>query len=145
MSALLDPHDPVHAKALRMLEQDLIAWIVTTTAEGEPRAVPVWFLWHEGRVAILTKPDAAKVAHVRRHPTVVVHLQAGGSFGDDFVILRGPARIAERSTAQWLTSVRERYETKYAEALEAYGSPLDDVAAVFSTLIEVEPEHVSAW
>ena len=142
---LLDPHDEVHAKALGMLERDQIAWIVTTTASGEPRAVPVWFLWHEGRVVILTRPDSAKVAHIRRGSAVLVHLQAGGPFGDDVVVLRGPAVIADRSTREWLEETREAYVAKYAAAIEAYGMPLDDIAASFSTVIELVPEHVTAW
>lgn len=140
-----DESNPAHTKALTMLERDTIAWIVTTTSEGEPRAVPVWFFWHDGQLSILTEPDSHKVAHVRRGSPVLVHLQAGGEFGDDVVVLRGPARISEQTTAQWLERFREPYTAKYLAAIEAYGTPIDDIVAKFSTVIEVVPEHVLAW
>ena len=140
-----DPSDPTHAKALGMLERDRIAWIVTTTAGGEPRAVPVWFFWHDGVVSVLSEPGAHKVAHVRRGSPVLLHLQAGGEFGDDVVILRGSARILDEPASVWIERHREPYTAKYAEAIEASGMPADDMVEKFSVVIELTPEHVLAW
>lgn len=140
-----DPEDSTHAKALGMLERDQIAWIVTTTAEGEPRAVPVWFFWHDGRLLVFARPDSHKVAHVRRGSPVLVHLQAGGPFGDDVVILRGSATVAERTAGDWLRDHRDAYTAKYDAAIEAYGMPVDDIAATFSAVIEFVPHHMLAW
>ncbi|PWD51041.1 hypothetical protein C8046_10670 [Serinibacter arcticus] len=140
-----DPENDAHAKALGMLERDLIAWIVTTAEDGSPRAVPVWFFWHDGRLSILSEPGSHKVAHVRRGSPVLVHLQAGGPFGDDVVVLRGSAEVLDRGTLSWLEDHREAYSAKYAEAIEAYGMPIEDIVEKFSTVLTFTPEHLLAW
>jgi PPOX class probable F420-dependent enzyme len=145
MALILDSTDPVQAKALRMVEHDLIAWFVTIANDGSPRAVPVWFFWQGGRVMILSEPKTGKVAAVRRGAPVLIHLQAGGPFGDDVVILHGTARISERSTPEWMAENREAYVEKYGDAIDDYGTPVDEMARQFNTLIEFTPERLQAW
>lgn len=146
MAALLDPTDPTHAKALRMLEHDLIAWFVTTAPDGTPRAVPVWFFWLDGKVYLVSEPKTGKVAAVRRGAPVLLHLQAGGAYdGEDVVILHGSARISDRTSAEWVAENEDAYLDKYREALKAFGSPLDAAMAQFSVLIVFTPERIQAW
>jgi PPOX class probable F420-dependent enzyme len=146
MAALVDLSEPAHAKALRMLDHELIAWFTTIGKDGAPRAVPVWFFWDDGRLFVMSEPDAAKVAHVRRGSPVLVHLHAGGPFGDDVVILHGSAEISPRTTAEWLADgYRASYEAKYAAAIADYGTPLDGIAEAFPTLIEFSPRRLQAW
>jgi PPOX class probable F420-dependent enzyme len=128
-----------------MLERDLIAWLVTIASDGTPRSVPVWFFWQDDRLLIVSEPVTLKVAAIRRGAPVLVHLQAGGPFGDDVVILHGRAEISPRSSADWLAANRDAYVAKYGDALDDYGTPLDDIAAKFSTLIVFTPERVQAW
>ena len=145
MTSLLSSADPVHAKALTMLEHDLIAWFVTTAPDGSPRAVPVWFLWKDERMVIMSEPKTGKVAAVRRGAPVLLHLQAGGPFGDDVVILHGTAEISDQSMADWLTDNRDVYVAKYDEAIRDYGTPMDEIAEKFSTVIVFTPERIQAW
>lgn len=145
MMSIPNPDVTVDAKALRMLENDLLAWFVTTARDGTPRAVPVWFLWHEGRVIVMSEPQTGKVAAVRRGAPVLVHLQAGGPFGDDVVILHGAAEISEQTTTEWLAENRDAYVGKYAEAIADYGASLDDIAVKFSTIIVFTPERIQTW
>lgn len=128
-----------------MLEHDLIAWFVTTASDGTPRSAPVWFFWQDEKVLIVSEPTAFKVAAVRRGAPVLIHLQAGGPFGDDVVILHGRAEIAPHPSADWLTKNRDAYVAKYGAGIEDYGMPLDDIAAKFSTQIVFTPERVQAW
>ena len=145
MTALLNPSDPVHAKAQKMLENELIAWFVTTAPDGSPRAVPVWFLWQDGRMVIMSEPKTGKVAAVRRGAPVLMHLHAGGPFGDDVVILHGTAEISPQSMAQWLADNNDVYVAKYDEAIDSYGTPMDEIAEKFSTVIVFTPERIQAW
>jgi len=50
----LDPADPVHADVLVRLASDHIGWFTTVRADGSPHAVPVWFLWHDGRLLVMS-------------------------------------------------------------------------------------------
>ena len=56
---VLDPADPVHADVLARLAADHIGWFTTVRADGSPHAVPVWFLWHAGRLLVMSEPRTA--------------------------------------------------------------------------------------
>lgn len=132
-------------KALGMLEHDLIAWIVTVDESGAPHAVPVWFFWHDARLVVFSEPDTQKVRHIRAGSRVLVHLQAGGEFGDDVLILHGDARIADAPASEVLSSFRDAYAEKYATAIADYGMGLEDIEQKFSTAIEFTPRRVQSW
>lgn len=144
MSAVFDPARPEHAKALQLLDSRTIAWFTWVGKDAAAHGVPVWFLWHEGTVIVLTEPDTAKVAAVRRGSPVLIHLETG-EFGNDVVILNGTAEVSERSTAEWLPEFREVYEKKYAAAIADYGTPLDEIAKQFSTTLVFTPEKLLTW
>lgn len=136
---------PEHEKALAMLEHDIIAWFTTVADDGTPHAVPVWFMWHGGRIVVFSEPDTVKVAHVRRGSRVLVHLEAGGAHGDDVVILTGTAEIASEDSLAYVQRFREAYIRKYAEAIEAFGMEPDAMLAKYSAVIVTTPEKVLAW
>ncbi|WP_375383682.1 pyridoxamine 5'-phosphate oxidase family protein [uncultured Microbacterium sp.] len=136
---------PAHEKALRMLERDLIAWITTIDAQGRPHAVPVWFMWHGERVVVFSEPGTQKVRHIRAGSPVLVHLQAGGTFGGDVVILNGHAEISERPASEWLAGFRDDFVEKYEAAIADYGMPLEKITETFSAAIVFTPEAIKAW
>ncbi|WP_159501212.1 pyridoxamine 5'-phosphate oxidase family protein [Microbacterium sp. 18062] len=145
MTDLFRADDPATEKHLRMLSGDLIAWFTSIGSDGAPRAVPVWFFWHDGRISILSEPDTVKVANVKRDPRVLVHLNAGGPHGDDVLVLRGTVEVVDGGASDWIARHHEPYEEKYREAIAAYGTPLERFAETFSTLIVFTPERVLGW
>lgn len=135
----------VREKALRMLADDLIAWFVTVAPDGAPHAVPVWFFWHGGRVYVFSEPETVKVRHVRAGSPVALHLQAGGKYGDDVVVLNGSAEIAAEPASEVLAPFRDAYAGKYAEAIADYGMPLEQIEQTFSTALVFTPASALAW
>lgn len=144
MTEVFDTERPEHEKALRLLETRTIAWITWVGRDGRPHAVPVWFYWHDGRVFVISEPDTAKVAAVRRGSPVLVHLDTG-SFGSEVVILNGEAEVSERDASSWLAEFGEPYVEKYAAAIDDYGVALDDLARRFSAVIVFTPQKLLAW
>ncbi|MCR2817159.1 pyridoxamine 5'-phosphate oxidase family protein [Microbacterium jiangjiandongii] len=145
MDDLFDVDKPAHAMARTRLSTDLIAWLVTTTAEGRPHPAPVWFFWHDGVLTILSEPDTLKVKHLQRGSQAVVHLDSGGAFGDDIVVLQGDVRLEPNGAETWLEQFREPYEAKYHRAIAAYGMPLEQFGRTFSTRIVFTPTRLVAW
>jgi len=143
-TGLFDPNDPAHAKALDKLEHDLIAWFTTIAANGQPHSVPVWFLWHDGTLLVMSEPHTAKVKHVRAGSPVLMHLE-GGEFGNDVVVLNGTAEISDRPAVDWLPELREVYSEKYAEAIADYGVPVEALFEKFSTMMVFRPAKLMAW
>jgi len=141
---VLDSSDPVHADVLTRLATDHIGWLTTVRADGSPHAVPVWFLWHDGRLLVLSEPRTAKVTNVRRGSPALLHLHTRDD-GNGVVVLSGPARLSERSAIEWLPEIGEAYTAKYAEAMVAYGMGLVPIAEKFHVVIELEPTALQAW
>lgn len=140
----LDPSDVAQAAVLERLRTDLIGWFTTVRSDGSPHAVPVWFFWHDGRVLVMSEPDTAKVRNVRRGSPVLLHLETAPG-GDGVVVLSGPCVVSERSSTEWLPEVGEAYEAKYREAIAAFGMSLPDIAAKFSTVLELTPTRLQHW
>ena len=140
----LDPTDPVHADVLARLASDHIGWLTTVRADGSPHAVPVWFLWHDGRLLVMSEPRTAKVANVRRGSPALLHLHTRDD-GNGVVVLSGPAVISDRTASEWLPEISDAYTAKYAEAMMAYGMGLVPIAEKFNVVIELEPTDLQAW
>ena len=141
---VLDPADPVHAEVLARLASDHIGWLTTVRADGSPHAVPVWFLWHDGRLLVMSEPRTAKVTNVRRGSPALLHLHTRAD-GNGVVVLSGPAVVSDRTSTQWLPEIGDAYTAKYAEAMVAYGMGLEPIAEKFHVVIELVPTDLQAW
>ena len=139
-----DPTNDVHARALSRLESEQIAWIGTTGRDGYPHAVPIWFLWRDGRALIMSEPATAKVRNLRAEPRVALHLEAGDDH-EQLTVLRGTAALAPRPTTEWLDRVGDAYERKYRGGLAGLKLTLPDMAARYSVVIEITPLQLIAW
>lgn len=103
---LLDPDDPLLAHAHERLHAEPVIWLATS----RPHAVPVWFRWSDPTVTIFSRPDTAKVAHLRRDPAVALHLDTA-AHGTDVVLLEGRAELDDRPAGE------DAFAAKYADAL----------------------------
>lgn len=126
------------------LDTDVIGWLTTVRRDGRLHAVPVWFLWWDGRVLVMSEPGTVKVANVRRGTQALLHLHADAT-GNGVVVLNGAAAISDRCATDWLADIREPYTAKYADAMVAYGMGLDAIAEQYSTVIELTPTSLTAW
>ena len=141
---VLDPVDPVHAEVLDRLATDQIGWLTTVRPDGSPHAVPVWFLWHGGRLLVMSEPRTAKVTNVRRGSPALLHLHTRED-GNGVVVLSGPAVVSDRTSTEWLPEIGEAYTAKYADARVAYGMGLEGIAEKFCVVLELGPTDLQAW
>ncbi len=141
---VFDPQNDVHARALARLDSEQIAWLGTTGRDGYPHAVPIWFLWRDGRALVFSEPNTAKVRNLRNDPRVVLHLEAGDDH-EQLTVLRGTATLSDRPTTAWLDIVGEAYERKYRGGLAGLKLTLPDMAARYSVVIEITPLQLIAW
>jgi PPOX class probable F420-dependent enzyme len=119
-----------------LLDEAKIMVLATVRPDGAPHAVPVWFVWHDGRLYFGTELDTAKVRNIAHRPEVAAVVERGGQEGASHaVIVRGrTARIAPE--AMPAGAVR-RFRSKYA--WDPTRRP--DTTAFFV----IEPTHVRAW
>lgn len=141
---VFDPSNDVHARSLARLASEQIAWIGTTGRDGYPHAVPIWFLWRDGRALVFSEPNTAKVRNLRADPRVALHLEAGDDH-EQLTVLRGRADLSPKPTIEWLDSVGDEYERKYRGGLAGLKLTLPDMVARYSVVIEITPLQLIAW
>jgi PPOX class probable F420-dependent enzyme len=139
-----DASNDLHARTLARLRSEQIGWLGTTGRDGYPHAVPVWFLWHDGRVIVFSEPATAKVRNIRADDRVVFHLE-GGEDGEQIAVLRGRAAFAAEPTVTWLEFVGEEYAAKYASGLAGLNMTLPQMAQRYTVVIDITPYQLIAW
>lgn len=139
-----DPDDDVHARALARLATERIAWIGTNGRNGYPHAVPVWFLWHDGAVVVMSEPTSAKVRNAAEDGRVLVHLESGDD-EEQLTVLQGTAEVLHDASPSWMPVIGEAYLAKYEHDLPPLKLTLESMAARYSTVIRVTPEKLIAW
>ena len=92
----MDQHDVTEILA-RPIAQELLgssipARLAYTGVDGDPRVVPVGFLWTGGRIVVGTVPASAKVRALRRNPRVAVTIDTEG-FPPKVLLVRGAAGV----------------------------------------------------
>jgi hypothetical protein len=121
--------------AFGWVEQQLAAarnyWVVTTRADGQPHAMPVWGLWLDGAVLFSTDPESAKARNLAARPDAVVHLESG----DDVVIVEGT--VVRLNPSELPESFVEAYREKYAHVI--------DTANPAFGFYRLRPTQVLAW
>jgi PPOX class probable F420-dependent enzyme len=130
MSAELTP------EVIDRLTADHYGWLTTVAKSGQPVPKLIWFYFDGAAVVIYSMPDAAKVAHVRRHPRVSLNLDSDGN-GNGIVVIGGEAAV-DATGVDCRTD--EPYWAKFAESAAKFG--LTDAMAGYSTRLKIVIDKV---
>jgi len=139
ITAHLEPEAGEHAE--RRLRSDLIAWLTTVRASGQPVTVPVWFLLREGgTILIYSRPDKNKLSNIAENPRVSLVLD-GSDVGSDVVRLEGSARVAPDEPAP---ADNPAYRAKYDDRIaQTFGTP-EQFGELYSVPLVVTVRRVHA-
>jgi PPOX class probable F420-dependent enzyme len=134
MTAILPATDtPFGERVARRLRDELIIWMTTTSADGTPQPNPVWFLWDGEGFLIYSKPDSARLPHIRRNARIALHFDGDGN-GGDIIVFAGEAR--EAPEAPPANDVAD-YIAKYQHLIAEYHWTPASFAADYSVPIRV--------
>ncbi|WP_214467569.1 pyridoxamine 5'-phosphate oxidase family protein [Microbacterium flavescens] len=139
-----DPANETHARTLARLQGEQVAWLGTIGRDGFPHAVPIWFLWRDGRALIMSEPATAKVRNIRANDRVLLHLEAGAD-GEQLSVLRGIATLSPEPSTAWLPRIADEYTAKYDAWLQRLNLTTETMAERYSVVIEVTPHTLIAW
>lgn len=132
---------PFGQRAAERLQKEEIIWLATVGGDGTPQPSPVWFLWEGETVLIFSKPDAPKIANIRREPRVALHFNSDES-SDNIVILTGQAVVLDTTAA---AAMPDTYLTKYAVGIKNIGSTPEKMTAEYSAVIRVTPTKLRGF
>lgn len=105
-------------------------WFASVRPDGRPHLVPVWFVWHAGKIFISTEAGSVKSHNLQHNPKVALALEDG----QNPVICEGrAAHIMPPYSADLLAAFFQKY---------AWDVPAD---AQYNQVIEVVPAKWLAW
>lgn len=123
------------------LRTESVLWLGTTSPDGAPHLVPVWFVWDGQAFLVFSKPGAVKVRHIEAEPRVAIAL---GEADDDFDVqlVKARADLLDRPTAE---VVPDALFEKYRDQLAAIGLTRAEYVATYSQAIRIVPTRFLPW
>jgi PPOX class probable F420-dependent enzyme len=138
---ILDPNDEAQRRADERLRQDVVVWLTTVGAGGQPQSTPVWFLWDGDSFLIYSQPSARKVDNIRRQPQVSLHLNSDPE-ADQAVVFEAAARLADDEPP---ADKQPDYLEKYRDGIAGIDMTPESFAADYAQPIRAIPTRVRAW
>jgi hypothetical protein len=121
--------DPVLAKLFDKFAQAEACWFSSVRADGRAHLAPIWHVWHEGRIYVVTPTTSVRARNIIRNEAVSLSLPDPMNV----LIIEGRARPAPEQ--------REAIQPLF---LSKYGWDIRGETA-YGTVIEVTPRKVIAW
>lgn len=125
-------------RVARRLEEERIIWLTTTGSDGTPQPRPVWFLWQNESILIYSRPNTAKLRHIRVNPSVSLNLDGDGR-GGDIVVIHGTASIEQGGPAADQVAA---YVEKYAPGFDRLSMSAAQFAQTYTVPIRVHLEKL---
>ena len=122
------------------LEGELVAWMTTVNAEGQPQTSPVWFLVEDEVFVIYSLDGTPRTRNIKANPHVCLNLNSTRS-GGEVVIIEGQAEIIDDGPR---ASEDERYVAKYAGPMEDLSMTPESFATDYPVRIHVRPTRLRA-
>ncbi len=116
-------------KIVERLAAAQYSWLTTVRPDGRPHSVPIWHVWHDTRIYVLTKKDSVKAGNIRENPAVVINLPDPV----EPVILEG-----------WATTVNSRRSIVKPLFKGKYDWDIDSDPD-YDTLLEITPLKLLSW
>jgi PPOX class probable F420-dependent enzyme len=135
---MIDPGRQEGARALTRLRDELILWMTTVSADGQPQSSPVWFLWEDGEIVVCSLATTPRVRNMRANARVAIHLNSDPE-GGDVVTLEGEARI---EGTELTPGTEAAYRAKYDRTIAEYGWTWESFRRDYPVVVRIRPTHV---
>jgi PPOX class probable F420-dependent enzyme len=138
---VIDPATEKGARADVRLRSEVVAWLITVSAEGQPVPTPVWFWWDGGSILVYSQSDKPKLRHIAANPRVAFALRTD-ELGDEITVISGSAVVDPTSpSADRLPG----YVEKYLTLIERLGADPAAFAAEYSVPVRITPTKLRQW
>jgi general stress protein 26 len=131
--------------ARRMFASLPSAAVATTSADGSPHVVPLWFVWPEDAIFVSTRQDGRTWANVARDPRVAITIDLGRAWvevaGVEILGLAEPLSAESAAMRKPISAWHEKYRPLLAG--EGFARFAQEVRAL--GFLRVVPDAVHAW
>lgn len=121
----------------QFLGEPHIAVVATSGPSGKPHAMPIWYLWRDGKVLFHTGPESKKMRNLRKNDRVTVVVDSKQA-PYKVVIVEGKAEElpGDKALSREI-AIHYLGETQGARYSDQSGEP--------SALVQVTPSKVISW
>lgn len=123
------PFDPTLAALLDKFAAAKCCWFASTRPDGRAHLAPIWHVWYQGAVYVVTKADAVRTENIRHNPAVSLSLPDPVNV----FVLEGTARLAPEMEEALAPLFQAKYDWNIRTDSE------------YDTIIRVDPAKVMAW
>jgi uncharacterized pyridoxamine 5'-phosphate oxidase family protein len=116
----------------KLLTESEICYIATTKPNGDPHVVPLWFIWHEGKVYFETDTTTQKFKNIQKRNKIVLCFG-----GKDTYLVEGSVKWYKEAELGF--PIRKMFWDKYPNHME------DKYITDKTLLFEVIPEKTQSW
>jgi Pyridoxamine 5'-phosphate oxidase len=131
--------------ARRMFASLPSAAVATTSADGSPHVVPLWFVWPEDAIFVSARQDGQTWANVARDPRVAITIDLGRAWvevaGVEILGLAEPLSAESAAMRKPISAWHEKYRPLLAG--EGFARFAQEVRAL--GFLRVVPDAVHAW
>jgi general stress protein 26 len=121
--------DPILAKLIEKFTQAEACWFSSTRPDGRAHLAPIWHVWHEGRIYVVTQGNSVRAHNIAQQPAVSLSLPDPVNV----MIVEGMARTASELAPVLAPVFKAKYDWDYSK---------DDP---YNLIIEVTPRKIMAW
>jgi len=129
MSSKRDPFDSELSKMLTIFAQAKSCWASTTRPDGRTHLAPIWHVWYEGCIYLVTTSASTRVQNLQKNDRISLSLPDT----ENVVIVEGTVRPA----AEYREELQPIFKAKYD-----WNISLNDK---YNLILEVLPDIVLAW
>jgi len=125
----------------KQLDEELVVWLTTTSADGTPQPNPVWFLTDGDDILVYSNHTAARNHNIRRNNRVSLNFNSDPE-ADHMSVITGSAVFDDSVPPP---NQNERYMAKYGHMIPGIGMTPESYAETFSVVIRITPEKIRGW
>lgn len=122
------------------LDGELVAWMTTVNAAGQPQTSAVWFLVQDEIILVYSLDGTPRTRNIAANDRVCLNLNSTPT-GGEVVIIEGTASIVGDGLP---ADQDERYVAKYAESMSDLGMTPGSFAADYPVRIHIQPTRLRA-
>lgn len=121
--------DPLLARLIARFAEAEACWFSSTRPDGRAHLAPIWHVWHEGRIYVVTQETAVRTRNIAHQPAVSLSLPDPVNA----LIVEGTARVTPEMKDALNPVFKVKYDWEFAN-----DNP-------YNVIIEVTPRKILAW
>ncbi len=121
------------------LAEARVAVLATVDARGDPRAVPIWYIYEDGAFHVISGAGASKTRSVRRSGRATICVE-DRTRPYRVVLARGGADVVQDGVREWAYRIARHYLGPEE------GDPEAESWLRYPTVVlRLTPDHVTSW